>query len=189
MSRKASMILAEVKDEHIAQQLERALNEETTAALNELDPSINRALTRKFDLHIVPWLFGIWLFAFIDRSNIGNARIDGLATDLKLTGTQFNLSLMVFYIPYILVDVPSNWIVKKVGAGYYLPALITLWGLTRCVFPEKIELQTLLTYAKHMHWFCQITVGSPCSTIFSWSVRRWSTRRYRGIFGDVLSSP
>lgn len=47
------------------------------------------------------------LFAFIDRSNIGNARIVGLADDLGIAqGTGFNVALLVFYILYILVDIP-----------------------------------------------------------------------------------
>lgn len=107
----------------------------------EIDPALDRALTRKFDTHLVPWLFGLWLLAFIDRSNIGNARIDGLSTDLGLTGHKFNIvdyhlwlkvwntlmreiqALTVFYIPYILVDVPSNWVLK-VGKiiAQWLPA-------------------------------------------------------------------
>ncbi|KAK6194165.1 hypothetical protein LQW54_011738 [Pestalotiopsis sp. IQ-011] len=92
--------------------------------------ALDKKIDRKFDLHIVPWVFGIWLFAFIDRSNIGNARIDGLVQDLGIAeGTGYNLALLVFYIPYILVDVPSNWIVKRLKAGYYLPALITAWGI------------------------------------------------------------
>lgn len=94
-----------------------------------IDPVVSRAVTRKFDKHIVPWLFGLWLLAFIDRSNIGNAKIDGLATQLKLDGTKFNVTLAVFYVPYILVDIPSNWLVKRVGAGYYLPGLIVAWGI------------------------------------------------------------
>lgn len=59
--------------------------------LLEIDPALDRALTRKFDTHLIPWLFGLWLLAFIDRSNIGNARIDGLSTDLRLTGDKFNI--------------------------------------------------------------------------------------------------
>jgi hypothetical protein len=47
---------------------------------------------------VVPWLFGLWLLAFIDRSNIGNAKIDGLVTDLKLNGNTFNVALAVFYV-------------------------------------------------------------------------------------------
>ncbi|KAL9631438.1 MAG: hypothetical protein Q9204_004230 [Flavoplaca sp. TL-2023a] len=94
-----------------------------------IEPGLNRTITRKFDFHIIPWLFGIWLLAFIDRSNIGNARIDGLAKDLELDGTKFNIALTVFYIPYILIDVPSNWVVKYFGANYYLPGLLIAWGL------------------------------------------------------------
>ena len=56
----------------------------------EISQALDRRITRKFDLHIVPWLFGLWLLAFIDRSNIGNARIDGLITDLHLVGKNAN---------------------------------------------------------------------------------------------------
>ncbi|MCJ1275487.1 hypothetical protein MMC21_003290 [Puttea exsequens] len=96
----------------------------------DIDPYLDRRITRKFDTHVVPWLFGLWLLAFIDRSNIGNARIDGLTDDLKIKeGNQFNVALTVFYVPYVLIDVPSNWVLKYVGAGYYLPALMIGWGL------------------------------------------------------------
>jgi hypothetical protein len=70
-----------------------------------IDPDVDKRLTRKFDKHVVPWLFGLWLLAFIDRSNIGNARIDGLATDLHLDANKFNIALAVFYVPYICIDV------------------------------------------------------------------------------------
>ncbi|KAJ4341103.1 hypothetical protein N0V95_007323 [Ascochyta clinopodiicola] len=73
------------------------------------------------------------LFSFIDRSNIGNANIAGLSTDLHLVGTQYNVALLIFYIPYIIADVPSNWLVKRFRAGVYLPTLITMWGLV-CTF-------------------------------------------------------
>jgi hypothetical protein len=62
----------------------------------EINPVIDRRVTRKFDLHIPPWLFGIWLLTFIDRSSIGNAEIDGLTKDLELTGKKFNVALVVF---------------------------------------------------------------------------------------------
>ncbi|THX02384.1 MFS general substrate transporter [Aureobasidium pullulans] len=94
-----------------------------------LDPELDKSITRKFDRHVVPWLFGLWLLAFIDRSNVGNAKISGLSQELKLDGDKFNIALAVFYIPYILVDVPSNLVLKYFRAGYYLPSLIIGWGL------------------------------------------------------------
>ncbi|KAK4227808.1 MFS transporter-like protein [Podospora fimiseda] len=106
----------------------------TEKALPALDPESNphldKLLNHKFDLHILPYLFGIWLFSFIDRSNIGNARLAGLPQSLNIdSGTKFNFALLVFYIPYILVDIPSNLLLKKFRAGVYLPFLITSWGI------------------------------------------------------------
>jgi hypothetical protein len=37
----------------------------------ETDPALDRRITRKLDFHILPWIFILWLLAFIDRSNIG----------------------------------------------------------------------------------------------------------------------
>ncbi|KAF2490354.1 MFS general substrate transporter [Lophium mytilinum] len=94
-----------------------------------IDLELDKRITRKFDKHLVPWLFGFWLFAFIDRSNIGNARIDGLADELHLDANKFNIALAVFYVPYVCYDVPSNLVLKYFRAGYYLPFLVTAWGL------------------------------------------------------------
>lgn len=97
---------------------------------NDFDAAMDKTLNQKFDRHILPWLFGMWLLAFIDRANIGNAKIDGLVKDLDLTGNKFNIALAIFYVPYICVDVPSNLVLKYFKAGHYLPALLIAWGLT-----------------------------------------------------------
>jgi MFS family permease len=96
----------------------------------QIDNVMEANITKKFDRRIVPWLFGLWLLAFIDRSNIGNARIDGLSADLNLsTGLKFNTALTIYYVSYICVGIPSNWLIKRVGAGYYLPSLVIGWGI------------------------------------------------------------
>ena len=96
---------AEIKEEKaVPTELE---NVDTASAGEEIQitKELDRLVTKKFDRHIVPWLFGLWLLAFIDRSNIGNAKIDGLAADLGiLKGTKFNTALAIFYVPYICVD-------------------------------------------------------------------------------------
>jgi MFS family permease len=95
---------------------------------NPIPTNLDKRITRKLDVRLMPWLFGMWLLAFIDRSNIGNARIDGMAEDLKLDANKFNIALAVFYVPYICYDVPSNLVIKYFRAGYYLPTLLTAWG-------------------------------------------------------------
>lgn len=104
---------------------------EARAGLAHFDenPELEKRITWKTDIHILPWIFSLWLLAFIDRSNIGNAKLDGLEDDLGLTGTKFNVALTVFYILYILLDIPSNWLLKIVGGGRYLPLLAMAWGI------------------------------------------------------------
>ncbi|KIV99638.1 hypothetical protein, variant [Verruconis gallopava] len=121
-------VMLDSKDEDYdkAKHLEKVQSTVTDIAA---DSRAERYLNRKFDRHILPWLFILWLLAFIDRSNIGNARIDGLAADLALDGNKFNVALAVFYVPYICVDIPSNLVLKYFKAGFYIPFLVTVWGI------------------------------------------------------------
>lgn len=61
----------------------------------------------------------------------GNARIDGMVEDLHLDSNKFNIALSVFYVPYILWDVPSNLVIKHLKAGYYLPGKSSRTGRPR----------------------------------------------------------
>ncbi|BFZ65409.1 hypothetical protein YB2330_006575 [Saitoella coloradoensis] len=94
-----------------------------------IDPILEAKIRRKLDFHIIPWIFGLWLLAFIDRSNIGNARIDGLTTQLHLTGTQFNVALAIFYVSYIIVEVPANLVLKRARPRIFLPGIMIGWGV------------------------------------------------------------
>lgn len=49
-----------------------------------------KKVLRKMDLHLMPMLTLLYLFAFLDRGNIGNAKIEGLIDDLHLEGSQYN---------------------------------------------------------------------------------------------------
>ncbi|TCD70815.1 hypothetical protein EIP91_001505 [Steccherinum ochraceum] len=98
----------------------------------QLEKAEERAMTRrvlwKLDLHVLPPLALLWLANFIDRTNVGNARIAGLEADTHLKGNQFNTCLAVFYVSYILVELPSNLILKKMKPSRWLPFLVAVWG-------------------------------------------------------------
>jgi hypothetical protein len=93
------------------------IDQSAEAQSESLDYAASQSIVnRKFDRYILPWLFGLWLLAFIDRSNIGNAKIVGLTQDTNTQdSTKFNVALAIFYIPYILYDVPSNIILRKLN--------------------------------------------------------------------------
>lgn len=90
---------------------------------------MTRRILWKFDLHILPPLALLWLANFIDRTNVGNARIAGLQSDTHLVGNQFNAALAVFYASYIAAELPSNWILKRMKANRWLPFIVGAWGV------------------------------------------------------------
>jgi len=71
----------------------------------------------------------LYLFCFIDRANIGNARLAGLEKDLGLTGYDYNAVLSVFYVSYIVFEIPCNVLCKKMGPGWFIPATSLAFGI------------------------------------------------------------
>ncbi|THH13188.1 hypothetical protein EW146_g7001 [Bondarzewia mesenterica] len=92
------------------------------------DEHIQRRATMKVDVMIIPLVGIIYLLSFLDRSNIGNARIAGLQRNLKMTDHQYSVSLTVFYVPYVLMEIPMNLLLKRVGANITIPSMVVLWG-------------------------------------------------------------
>ncbi|KAF0327381.1 putative transporter [Colletotrichum sp. SAR11_59] len=93
------------------------------------DRAAERKLRLKIDLAIVPTVSLLYLFCFIDRANIGNARIAGFETDLGMKGYDYNGTLSVFYISYIIFEIPSNILCKLVGPGWFIPLITLLFGI------------------------------------------------------------
>jgi len=68
----------------------------------------SKAVLRKMDLRLLPMLALLYLLSFLDRGNIGNAKIEGLTETLHMTGPQYNWCLTVFFFTYCAFEVPSN---------------------------------------------------------------------------------
>lgn len=66
----------------------------------------------------------------VDIILLGNARLAGLEKDLGLEGNDYNAVLSVFYISYILFEIPSNIVCKWAGPGWFLPTISLGFGLT-----------------------------------------------------------
>ncbi|KAL9126925.1 MAG: hypothetical protein Q9217_004101 [Psora testacea] len=88
-----------------------------------------RKLVTKIDLRVIPVLSILYLLAFLDRTNIANAAVYGLQEDLGLTGTQYNTALTIFFVPYIVFEIPSNILLKRLKPHAWLSACMFLFGL------------------------------------------------------------
>lgn len=74
---------------------ERAADIEEEGLPQEFDDVETAKVLRKIDWRLLPMLSFLYLLAFLDRSNLGNAKVAGLEEELQLTGTQYNLAATV----------------------------------------------------------------------------------------------
>lgn len=94
----------------------------------EIDRTAEKRLLWKLDIHVVPILMFLFLLAFLDRINIGNARLQGLEKDLNMKNHDYNLALFIFFIPYILLEIPSNLLLKRIAPSWWISGIMFAWG-------------------------------------------------------------
>jgi len=81
------------------QAVSRAEDVEKSLPGEVIDPIAEKKLLWKVDCYVVPPLLILFLLSFLDRVNIGNAKIQGMTEELHLFGQDFNIALFVFFIP------------------------------------------------------------------------------------------
>jgi hypothetical protein len=99
--------------------------------IEPIDRAAEKKLVRKCDFNVLPVITVLYSLAFVDRINIGNARLQGLEKDLRMKGSDYNVALFVFFIPYILLEVPSNILIRKIAPSTWLSCIMVLWGKDR----------------------------------------------------------
>lgn len=102
-------------------------NSDGTLTALEYTEAEEKRVIRKVDWLLLPILTILYLLSFLDRSNIGNARIEGLVTDVGIT--DYSTLLAVFFIGYVIAEVPSNLVLKVTSPTVWLPTITVLWGI------------------------------------------------------------
>ncbi|KAG1798490.1 major facilitator superfamily domain-containing protein [Suillus plorans] len=103
-------------------------NSEKQIVLNP-SPRERARILRKIDWHLLPFLTVFYLFSYLDRANIGYAKVGGMATNLHLTGLRYNIAAAVFFIPLSLAEVPSNIALKLLRPSRWIPFIMVAWGI------------------------------------------------------------
>ncbi|KAF2405500.1 major facilitator superfamily transporter [Trichodelitschia bisporula] len=85
-------------------------------------------LLRKIDLRLIPLLALLYLLSFLDRTNIGNARLAGLEADLHLRGLDYNNALAIFFPFYVAAELPSNLVMKITRPSLWIPTIMVTWA-------------------------------------------------------------
>ncbi|KAG5718617.1 hypothetical protein E4T56_gene16579 [Termitomyces sp. T112] len=97
--------------------------------LQEYPPEIEKNTIRLVDVRILPLLGLIFSVAVVDRINTGVARIAGMEKDLRLDiGNRYSIVACIYFIPYILLQLPSNMVLRKLGARTWVSVCVIAWG-------------------------------------------------------------
>ncbi|KAJ7471892.1 major facilitator superfamily domain-containing protein [Mycena latifolia] len=104
--------------------------EEFTGAMDKYQPGseAERRLVRKIDMRIVPTVWLLYVMSYLDRANIGNAESGGMQKELGYGSTQYSIILLMFFVSYVIFEVPSNMILTRVRPSLYLSGVCVLWG-------------------------------------------------------------
>ena len=94
-----------------------------------IDRVLEKKLVRKIDLQLIPILCLLLLCAFVDRINIGNARIQGLEADLDMARSDYSIALFTFFIIYVLFEVLCNLLLNKIRPSVFLSTIVGCCGV------------------------------------------------------------
>lgn len=86
------------------------------------------AAIKKVWRRLIPFLFVLYIFNYLDRINIGFAALS-MNKDLLLTATTFGLANSIFYIGYVACEIPSNLLMVHYGARVWIARILVSWGL------------------------------------------------------------
>jgi MFS transporter, ACS family, tartrate transporter len=93
---------------------------------------IERRTMRLVSRRLLPFLFILYIFAFLDRSNISLAALQ-MNEELKFGPAVFGFGAGIFYLGYSLLEVPSNLILARVGARLWIARIMITWGILASV--------------------------------------------------------
>ncbi|KAI0084560.1 MFS transporter [Irpex rosettiformis] len=132
--------MTDTKDSFISCDVEKwgavEARQEDICIVDELE---EKRLVRRIDVRLVPTSMFIYLLCFLDRSNIGNAKVlnsntgDSLVQKLHISNQQYLVALMIFIVAYTLFETPSNYMLKRFRPSRWIATLMFGWGVMTMV--------------------------------------------------------
>ncbi|WP_416351949.1 MFS transporter [Subtercola sp. RTI3] len=112
------------------------------------ESALEKSTIRKVAFRVVPFVALMFFINYLDRTAVGFAAPNGMNTDLGLTAAQFGFASGVFFIGYILLEVPSNVALVRFGARRWLARIMVSWGIVATLFTwvQNFEQLTVLRF-------------------------------------------
>jgi len=89
---------------------------------------LGKRTIRRITLRLIPFMFLLYIVAYLDRVNVGFAALQ-MNAELKLSNAVFGFGSGIFFIGYFLFEIPSNLILHKIGARIWIARIMITWGV------------------------------------------------------------
>lgn len=159
-------------------------------------PEEEKQLVKKIDLFLLPTIWLMYLLSYMDRTNIGNAKIAGMQHDLNLSSDQYSITLVVFFVTYVVFEPPSNMLLVRLKPSVYLPAIMIIWGALTCCMAAVDSFEHLVALRILVGVFEAGFAPGILLIISSWYKRDEQSKRFgvymsaailSGAFGGLLA--
>lgn len=170
--------------------------------------STRRRVVRKVSVRLMPIIFLLYLVNYIDRTALGIANVNGMSEELSLTATMFGLASGIFFVGYILLEVPSAVIAQRLGARRWIARIAISWGVVASLtafvpnfewlvgarfllgvaeagFAPTVLLYLTIWYSNRERpkAFSIYLLGIPLSSVVAGPLATWLTQVGDGVFG------
>jgi D-galactonate transporter len=87
-----------------------------------------RVTYRKVTWRLIPFLFVCYVFAYMDRVNVGFAKLQ-MQRDLSMSDAVYGIGAVIFFLGYFIFEIPANMLMQRLGARLWLGPIMILWGV------------------------------------------------------------
>lgn len=153
------------------------------AEANGWDKEFAKRTMRKVDLRVLPILAAVYALSLIDRTNTSNAYVAGAAVDLGLTiGARYSIITLIFFVPYIIFELPSNIVVRKVKVAVWLGSITLAWGAVM-IGMGFVKLWWQLAICRALLGLLEAGFFPACAYLIStWYIRREIQKRMTAFY-------
>src|SRR3954469_18667337 len=135
--------------------------------------SVEAATMRKVGLRLIPFLILCYFIAYVDRVNVGFAALT-MNKDLGLSAAAFGVGGGLFFVAYVLFEVPSNIAMEKVGARLWIARIMITWGL--------VGVAMAFVVGPYSFYLCRFLLGAAEAGFFPGALlylTYWFPKAYR----------
>ncbi|KAL1623120.1 hypothetical protein SLS54_004606 [Diplodia seriata] len=94
-----------------------------------MDDATDRRVRRKIDCNLLPWMCGLYLLQYLDKTTLSYAWSMGITADTGMSSAQYSWTGSIFYLGYLVLQYPHNRLMQRLPVARYVAVSVVVWGI------------------------------------------------------------